>query len=535
MPDLNAPSTPSSNDSPTSSTRSEDISPEQSARDAAARRIVFLTVFLDLLGFGILIPQLGLYGAQFGASPQTIGWLLSIYSVMQFLFAPFWGKLSDRVGRRPVLLWSVLGTAISYYIFAFSDSVEWLFISRVFAGITGANIGVAQAYISDVTPESERFKSFGMFGAMFGIGFAIGPLLGSLFATLPGAWGGNFGVGIITGSLSLFNYLLALKILPETLSPDTMRANRNARDGVAWWKVIEPQSFRRAFAIPCMKLTMTISFISIVAFSTLTGTFTLFIVRQYTRPEVQSLIKTDPQAAIAQAKTHLQGHDATSSTRSALALGGEGATVVPEDRNLPYSRAMGGDFNPPSVSGVAPPSGSSWREIEKALVQPLAAQKVGFIFAAIGVLALLIQGGMINPLKKRFGEINLIIVGVGLLAVGLALVPAPRNFLWQFPVAAVLAIGNSISAPVLTALVSLLSPEAERGEVLGVFQSTQSLGRILGPVIGNYLFDFVSVPAPYYVGAAIMLVAWFLTFRLRPSCGTFSSQASQTETASATL
>jgi MFS family permease len=178
---------------------------------------------------------------------------------------------------------------------------------------------------------------------------------------------------------------------------------------------------------------------------------------------------------------------------------------------------MGGDFNPREVNGVVPPAGSSWREVEKALVQPLVAKKVGFIFATIGVLALLIQGGMINPLKKRFGEIKLVIVGVGMLAVGLALVPVPTDFAWQFPVAALLAIGNSISAPVLTALVSLLSPEAERGEVLGVFQSTQSLGRIIGPVIGNYLFDWVSVPAPYYVGALIMLVAFALTFKLRPA------------------
>ena len=515
MPD-SSPNAPQDAANDTSSTRS-DTSPEQAARNASARRIVFLTVFLDLLGFGILIPQLGLYAAQFGASPALIGWLVSIYSAMQFLFAPFWGKLSDRIGRRPVLLWSILGTAISYYIFAVSQSVEWLFLSRIFAGITGANIGVAQAYISDVTPEAERFKSFGLFGAMFGIGFTIGPLLGSLFATLPGVWGGNFGIGIITGSLSLFNFLLALKILPETLTLETRRANRERHEEQsAWWKVIDPRSFRRAFAVSNMKLVMVISFISIVAFSTLTGTFTLFIIRQYTRPQIQTQIKTNPQAAIQQAKSHLASKSATSSTRS-TALAGEGAVAAPENNNLPYSRSMGGDFNPREVNGVLTPAGASWREVEKALVQPLAAKKVGWIFATIGVLALVIQGGLINSLKKRFGEVNLVIAGVGMLAVGLALVPIPSSFAWQFPVAALLAIGNSISAPVLTALVSLLSPETERGEVLGVFQSTQSLGRIIGPVIGNYLFDWVSVPAPYYVGAAIMTVAWLLTFKLRPA------------------
>jgi MFS family permease len=328
----------SSSASSTRSPQGEEPNPlpdDVRARNASARRIVFLTVFLDLLGFGILIPQLGLYAAQFGASPSAIGWLASIYSVMQFVFAPFWGKLSDRLGRRPVLLWSILGTALSYYLFAWSNSIEWLFLSRIFAGITGANIGVAQAYISDVTPEAERFKSFGLFGAMFGIGFAIGPLLGSLFATLPGAWGGNFGIGIITGSLSLFNFLLALKILPETLTPAVRRANRERHDKrSSWWKVIEPQSFRRAFAVPHMKLTIAISFISIVAFSTLTGTFTLFIMRQYTRPEVQTLIKTNPQAAINQARTHLK-NDTASSTRTVAAMTESAAPV--EADNKPYA------------------------------------------------------------------------------------------------------------------------------------------------------------------------------------------------------
>jgi MFS family permease len=365
---------------------------------------------------------------------------------------------------------------------------------------------------------------------MFGIGFAIGPLLGSLIATLPGVWGGNFGIGIITGSLSLFNFLLALKILPETLTKDVRRANRERHDErSAWWKVIEPQSFRRAFAVPHMKLTIVISFISIVAFSTLTGTFTLFIMRQYTRPQVQTSIRTNPQAAIDQARSHLKNNKVTASSTRTVAAMTESAAPVAVD-NKPYAASMGGDFNPREVNGVLPPQGSSWREVEKALVQPLAAKKVGLIFATIGVLALLIQGGMINPLKKRFGEIKLVIVGVGMLALGLALVPLPHSFAWQFPVAALLAIGNSISAPVLTALVSLLSPEAERGEVLGVFQSTQSLGRIIGPIIGNYLFDWVSVPAPYYVGALIMLVAFALTFKLRPTSG---ATIPQTETARA--
>ena len=101
----------------------------------AAKRVVLLTVLLDILGFGIVIPQLGIYAAQFGASASAVGWLASIYSAMQFLFSPFWGKLSDRIGRRPVLLWSVLGTAISYFMFAWSNSLWWLFASILFGSV----------------------------------------------------------------------------------------------------------------------------------------------------------------------------------------------------------------------------------------------------------------------------------------------------------------------------------------------------------------------------------------------------------------
>jgi len=489
------------------------------AQRAAAKKVVLLTVFLDILGFGIVIPQLGIYASQFGASPNVIGWLASTYSLATFLFAPFWGKMSDRVGRRPILIYSIFGTGLSYFLFAVSNSVPLLFASRLLAGVTGANIGVAQAYLSDVTEPEERFKTFGIFGAIFGIGFSIGPLVGTLLSHLPGIWGGNFGIGIITGALSIINTLLALKVLPEPLSPAVRAANteRHRSEG-SLFQIIDVGAFRRAFSVQGLNLILTIGLVSVVAFATLQGTFTLYIIRQYTRPEVQSSIQRDPRGSIKQAELRLtqakQGKDAASTS-----LAGEGgATDTGRGQNEPYTRSMGGDFNPAQVNGVSPPTGTTWREVEKALVQPRAAQMVGLLFTTIGLVSLVIQGGCINPLKKKFGDMALVIAGTGLLMIGIALVPLPTNYIGQFPVSALIAIGNGISAPVLTALVSLLSPEAERGETIGVFQSVQSLGRIIGPIMGGYLFEHGAITAPYWTGAAIMAVAFAMTFKLKGLC-----------------
>jgi MFS family permease len=137
------------------------------------------------------------------------------------------------------------------------------------------------------------------------------------------------------------------------------------------------------------------------------------------------------------------------------------------------------------------------------------------MFTTIGVLSLIVQGGLIGPLKKRFGELSLVLIGTLMLAVGLALIPIPDHFWVQFPVITLIAIGNGISAPILLALVSLLTPEAERGEIIGVFQSTQSLGRIIGPILGGFLFNEVSRYAPYFAGGAIMMLAFFLALGLR--------------------
>ncbi len=144
--------------------------------------IILVSVFIALVGFGIVIPLLPIYAERYGAGGFEVGMLLMVYSAMQFLVAPFAGRLSDRIGRRPVILVALLITTISYVVFGLADSLFWLFISRVLAGLGGADITVAQAYIADVTSKEDRSKGMGLFGAAFGVGFTVGPVIGGLLA-----------------------------------------------------------------------------------------------------------------------------------------------------------------------------------------------------------------------------------------------------------------------------------------------------------------------------------------------------------------
>jgi multidrug resistance protein len=185
--------------------------------------IIFLTVFIDLIGFGIVIPLIPIYGKMLSASGWEIGALMGVFSLMQFVFAPLLGRLSDRIGRRPVLLMSTAGAAISYVIFAYGSGLQGrtallvMFLSRAFAGLCGANITVAQAYIADITPPDQRSKKMGLIGMAFGLGFIFGPPLGG-FAR---EYFGIRGPGEVAACLCAINFLLALLILPESRKPDS--------------------------------------------------------------------------------------------------------------------------------------------------------------------------------------------------------------------------------------------------------------------------------------------------------------------------
>ena len=184
--------------------------------------VLFLTVFIDLIGFGMVIPFLSYYAREYGASGIAVGAVVGIYSIMQFFFAPIWGRLSDRVGRRPVMLVSLVASTSGYLLFAFSRSLTLLFASRVIAGIGGANIGTAQAYIADSTTPEQRARGMGLIGAAFGMGFVLGPPLSGVLSALGThrGYAGNLLPGLVAATMSFTALVIAASVLAESKPPN---------------------------------------------------------------------------------------------------------------------------------------------------------------------------------------------------------------------------------------------------------------------------------------------------------------------------
>jgi DHA1 family tetracycline resistance protein-like MFS transporter len=221
---------------------------------------IFLTVFIDLLGFGIVIPLLPVYSKAYGASPTELGVLFGCFSAMQFVFAPMWGRISDRIGRRPVLIGGLLGTAASYVLFGFSHSMALLFASRLLAGFFGANISTAQAYIADVTTPENRAKGMGLVGAAFGLGFTFGPLIGGELTHISMAAPG-FAAAAFSLLAAIFGYLKL---------PEPPRVERKAS------RIFSLTQLRQAWAIPRIGILLILSFLFIASFSSFETMFIPF-------------------------------------------------------------------------------------------------------------------------------------------------------------------------------------------------------------------------------------------------------------------
>jgi len=229
--------------------------------------VIFLTVFIDLLGFGIVLPLLPYYAHQFHASGIAVGALIGVYSAMQFLTAPLWGRWSDRIGRRPVILISLAGSTLSYLLFAAADGIGLLFISRILAGVAGASIPVAQAYIADVTAEEERARGMGLIGAAFGMGFVFGPVIGGLLAQY-----GHHAPGLAAAVICGLNLMAAVWRLPESL-PAAERHSRPTTHPLLQWRA----ALRRPQIAALALLFAAVVF----CFSTMETTFSLLCATTY--------------------------------------------------------------------------------------------------------------------------------------------------------------------------------------------------------------------------------------------------------------
>ena len=396
--------------------------------------IIFTTVFIDLVGFGIVIPVLPFYaeGTAFNATPRTVGILFASYSIMQLIFAPILGGLSDKHGRRPVLFLSIIGTGIGFLILGLADSIWMLFAGRILDGITGGNISTAQAYIADITTSENRAKGMGLIGAAFGLGFIFGPAIGGILSR----WGIHVPF-LFAAALCFANSILLYFRLPETITRDHPARNQAAR-GRGMAQLIE------SLKQPRLAFVLTIYFLFIVAFSIMTTTFSFYTMFRF-------------------------GYDA---------------------------------------------------------------QHTGYLFAYVGIIAVIIQGGLIGRLVKRFGELPLVIVGALCFAISLFAVPfvgpAAGGLAGLLIGGGVFSMGNSLATPALNSLASKSVGPAEQGVVLGVMQSVASLARAVGPLLQailissavahlgadglpHYLSDH-SLFVTFWTGAAIMFVASFLAF-----------------------
>lgn len=231
---------------------------------------LFLTVFLDLLGFGLVIPFLPGLARQFGASDFVATLPGSAYSFMQFLFIPIWGQLSDRVGRRPVLLWSIAASALGMAILGFSGSLVLLFAARLWSGMATANIAVAQAYIADVTPPERRARGMGIIGIAFGLGFILGPAVGGELSRFPVNGHPGTMPALVASALSVVNLLLALRTLPESLPPSAR--GRRVRRAVP----LDIAAARAASHTPGIGAAVTVNFLLVLWFAGMEQTFRLF-------------------------------------------------------------------------------------------------------------------------------------------------------------------------------------------------------------------------------------------------------------------
>src|SRR5437016_8696327 len=200
--------------------------PEQTFRSASRARVgvIFFPVLIELLGFGIVLRIFPYYAQRFGAAGLGYGAMIGVYSLMQFFATALLGKLSDRIGRRPVLLTTMLFNAVGYTLFAFAGSYWVLFLSRVVSGFAGGNISAAQAYMADITTPAERSRGMGVVGAAFGIGFSLGPAIGGFAAHC-----GTAAPGLVAVGLSLANFVSAYFILPESLKTE-LRVKRPLLD-----------------------------------------------------------------------------------------------------------------------------------------------------------------------------------------------------------------------------------------------------------------------------------------------------------------
>lgn len=382
-------------------------------------------VFVDMLGFGMIIPLIPFYAETFGASATMVGFLVASYAVFQLVGAPVLGSLSDRLGRKPVLFVSLLGTSVGFLVFGLANTLWLLFASRSLDGLTGGNVSVAQAYIADVSTPEKRARNFGFIGAAFGVGFIVGPALGGFLSR----WG-YATPAFVAAAMAAINAVAVLFFLPESL-PARERADRKDREQAEereekeGGRVRETRGWRHLLAGTRAGGLLWTRFWFILAFVTYALIFALW------------------------AQYHL-GVDA---------------------------------------------------------------ETTGYLLGYVGVLILIVQGGLVGWVSKRFPEEKVILTAIALMCVSMAAWAAvdtiPLLMLVQIP----LSVAAGLFGATMNSALSHAVPATEVGSVLGIGTSLESVCRALAPSLGGILMDGLGNWAPGVFGAVILL--FLFPFALR--------------------
>lgn len=494
--------------------------------------IIFLTVFIDLIGFGIILPLLPKYAEAYGAGGLLIGGIIASYSLMQFFFAPFWGRLSDRIGRRPVILLSTAGSAVAYALFGVSalfkgETGLWVLLgSRLFAGLCGANISVASAYMADITTAENRSKGMGMIGMAFGLGFVFGPAIGGLSFHFLGLAGPGWVAAGICGS----NFLLATLLLPESRPADG--SSRVQRPRWEQWK--------HAFGRPRLRLLMALFFLANFCFISFEVTLPLLLgsplVKADELKNIDALALAFKQPAT-EAQKRVVAEFGASRPEGDLAIQSFTAKEWREALNEILQEARFHESAPPLEAAdpelkpllrEAERNGRSPRYnrlvIEAAFPDSVVPQRyyfgesaIGYIFAFCGLVAAFVQGGLIGRLVKAFGEPRLIWTSLLVVAAGIAIIPFVNGLFLLLLALALFAGASGVNRAPTMGMISKAADADEQGAIMGVAQSVGTVARIVGPVFAGATF-WIQPARPYLICAGICVVASLIAWsKLKPA------------------
>ncbi len=377
-----------------------------------AAATLILVIFINMLGFGIVVPLLPFYADSFGAAPWQIALIFSAFSIGAFFGEPFWGRLSDRYGRRPLLISTVASTCACYLALSYAGDATTAFIIRFLGGLFSGNGSVVQGYIADVTPPERRARRMGWMGAAWSVGLIVGPSLGGLFAH-PDMGPAGFRIPLLIAAALSFTSAIAILVFVREPQGRVRAAHPTPSRWAATGEVVRH---------PVLGRLMLLTFLVGFAFTGIESVFGLWGERRF---------------------------------------------------------------------GWGP-------------------REIGLCFAAVGVVSGITQFFVTGPLSERFGEARVLAAGMTLTAIGCALQPFSTGFVMVTALMVVTALGQSISFPNVSALISRHSDPDRQGQLLGLNNAAGALSRVIGPLCAGLVFANVSVNGQYYMAALVMLPAILL-------------------------